>query len=756
MVLPLSSSRTFHLQLEPSGGLFSSRFRASAADEHGHRHEISVDPKSFYRGHVLGEENSNVQAYVGDEVIARILSGDEEYHVEPIWRLLNAADRLPNVQSQHREGDVIVYKRSDVVSRGGNYPLRFCGNADPVSTMTNTFSATESDEKRDTAEDKTRRKRSAVRNTCRLLLVADFRFFQKMGNSKEATTINYLIGLIDRVDIIYKESDWNNKLDKDYGLQIDEILVHNAPTAVEQGQLHYNMNGTETPNKQVWDVKRLLEQFSQDIADNVSRVCLAHLFTYQDFDQGTLGLAYVGSNKEKNIGGICSPGFRNKTLKKEIFLKTGLTSTKNYGKTILTKEADLVTTHEFGHNFGAEHDNENCAPSDEEGGKYVMYPFAVSGDHPNNKLFSPCSKRAISATLLAKARICFEARKPQLCGNWRVETGEECDSGMAFGEGDACCTKDCKLRPTSQCSDKNSQCCNNCLFEPKGKLCQQAIPAICRAPAYCDGNSERCPESTPVANDTKCMDYGRCQGGQCQPFCETVHLESCACSDLFNSCKVCCRETNGTCSPYIGADGDVMFLPKGKACIVGFCDGKGTCDKTVQDLVERFWEFIEELDINTFGKFLADNIVGSVLVFSLVVWVPLSVLVHFVDKKLDKRHEENKAKAFALPAEMNSVDSAPFHIVHRNPIMHQGTNLAFPAPSPSFMPSRSTAVAPGQPPGPTGNRPHAHIEGWPQIGAMQTIPEDCCPEGDGDRPLDKSASEDWTNSVDQAGPETNC
>lgn len=30
------------------------------------------------------------------------------------------------------------------------------------------------------------------------------------------------------------------------------------------------------------------------------------------------------------------------------------------------------------------------------------------------------------------------------------------------------------------------------------------------------------------------------------------------------------------------------------------------------------------------GKFLADNIVGSVVVFSLLFWIPLSILVHFV------------------------------------------------------------------------------------------------------------------------------
>ena len=53
------------------------------------------------------------------------------------------------------------------------------------------------------------------------------------------------------------------------------------------------------------------------------------------------------------------------------------------------QEADLVTTHELGHNFGAEHDPDNipyCAPSDDNGGKFVMYPIAVSGDHYNNKV----------------------------------------------------------------------------------------------------------------------------------------------------------------------------------------------------------------------------------------------------------------------------------------------------------------------------------------------------------------------------------
>ena len=35
-------------------------------------------------------------------------------------------------------------------------------------------------------------------------------------------------------------------------------------------------------------------------------MCLAHLFTYQDFDEGTLGLAYVAPAKTGVPGGLCS------------------------------------------------------------------------------------------------------------------------------------------------------------------------------------------------------------------------------------------------------------------------------------------------------------------------------------------------------------------------------------------------------------------------------------------------------------------
>ena len=89
-----------------------------------------------------------------------------------------------------------------------------------------------------------------------------------------------------------------------------------------------------------------------------------------------------------------------------------MTTTLNRKERILSTEAELVTVHELGHNWGANHDNvdaAHCEPGGAEGNysKYsrrttfgkciisyhlVMYRNAVSGEHPNNDKFSSCSR----------------------------------------------------------------------------------------------------------------------------------------------------------------------------------------------------------------------------------------------------------------------------------------------------------------------------------------------------------------------------
>ncbi|XP_004082314.1 disintegrin and metalloproteinase domain-containing protein 17 isoform X2 [Oryzias latipes] len=699
-------NRDFQLYLTTNTDLFTEKFKAVIVDKHGNEKNFDVPLQNFFTGHVVGEENSRVQAHIdADEFSAHILTNEDEYNIEPLWRFTESP----------KDDRLLFYRSDDIKNLSRIASPKVCGYVKAEDNDLLPHSSRRSWEDQD--EHHHREKRQAhdhKKNTCPLLLVADYRFHQQMGRGQESVTINYLIELIDRVDDIYRNTTWDEEY-IDYGVQINQIIINKEPTKPPPGRassrwVHYNMKDSPDGGREVWDVKKLLEQFSSDIADNASAVCLAHLFTYQDFDEGTLGLAYVAPSKPQALGGLCSrPYYPSASSKKASYLNTGLTSTKNYGKTILTKEADLVTTHELGHNFGAEHDPDNipyCAPSDNEGGKFVMYPIAVSGDHVNNKRFSNCSKISVGKTLRSKAPLCFKERNSKVCGNSRVEEGEQCDPGLLNLNKDPCCTPDCQFKPTAKCSDTNSLCCKNCQFKARGERCQEPINATCKGISSCTGNSSECPPPENAPDNTVCVDSGQCRNGECHPFCEAIqNSHSCACNETDNSCKVCCKDKNGFCSPVTQADGSFLYLRKGKPCTVGFCDGNGKCMKQVQDVIERLWDFIDKLDINTFGKFLADNIVGSVVVFSLIFWIPLSILVHCMDKRLDQQYEESKRVFYSTgncPETASSFEPMPPRLV-KLPLSSAGRTGQSSQQAPLLSPAwaTSTASASTQDPGPS-------------------------------------------------------
>ncbi|XP_068609537.1 disintegrin and metalloproteinase domain-containing protein 17 [Brachionichthys hirsutus] len=706
--------RHFRLYLRTNDQLFTEDFRAVTVDEDGRERNLPVNRHNYFSGHVVGEQNSRVQAHIDhDEFSARILTDDDEFSVEPLWRFTSAPP----------DGRLLIYRSEDIKNLGRLQRPSVCGyvTSDPSQLLPASVSTATMEERGE--EDSSRRRRQApqhLRNTCPLLLVADHRFFKHMGREEESTTLNYLIELIDRVDDIYRNTSWDDEF-SGYGVQIQQIIIEKRPTPVAPGKSHFNMRGSPVKKRDVWDVKKLLEQFSADIAQKASNVCLAHLFTYQDFAEGTLGLAYVAPSKPDIAGGLCSQACPSSSNEhRAMYLNTGLTSTKNYGKTILTKEADLVTTHELGHNFGAEHDPDDvpgCAPREDRGGKYVMYPIAVSGDHANNKMFSDCSKRSIVKRLRSKAPSCFKRRNVNVCGNSRVERGEECDPGLLRINSDRCCTPDCRLRGGAQCSDRNSACCRGCRFESEGEVCQEPMNATCKGHAYCTGNSSECPPPEDAPDDTVCLDSGQCVGGDCVPFCQAVlKLQPCACNETNASCRVCCRRGD-VCVPYRDETGRFLFLRKGKPCTVGFCDGAGRCMKQVQDVVERLWNFIDELDIDTLGTFLADNVVGSVVAFSLLFWVPFSILVHCVDKKLDQQYEQ-KSRFFPSNAELlSSLESASVH-VFKPPIF---SGAAVPRFHPSGPQQTSTPPASGSGPDP-GHGPAPPPLDSPRMATIQEDP----------------------------------
>ena len=82
--------------------------------------------------------------------------------------------------------------------------------------------------------------------------------------------------------------------------------------------------------------------------------CLALLFTYRDFKEGVLGLAWVGDPDVDSPGGICSKGVALQELRQRLNFNTAVVSFLNYGLRIPRAVSVAMVAHELGHNFGAE------------------------------------------------------------------------------------------------------------------------------------------------------------------------------------------------------------------------------------------------------------------------------------------------------------------------------------------------------------------------------------------------------------------
>lgn len=618
--------RQFNMELTKRDGLFTEDFEVYGVEEDGREKRHTLDKESFYMGYLEDDPDSIVKMHLeGDDITAKIYTKEEHYHLEPSWRHI----------SEPHNFSMIAYRSSDVK---GNKTSSFCGHDHHLPEGLK-YEKTEEQlngykfsQKKKSSH--SRQKRSPPRfHVCPLLLSADYRFYQSMGQSNMQISMNYLVSLVDRVDLLYKATEWEPGY-SGFQFQIKKIVIHKQPSPMSDD--NYNIERSSKP----WGVQELLEVYSKE---DHSAYCLAHLFTYQDFSNGVLGLAYIGTPRSNAVGGICTSVYYAGNGKRQ-YLNTGLTTTVNWGRRVLTEEADLVTAHELGHNFGSEHDpgseGDECAPGNAAGGNFLMYPASVTGAYINNKRFSICSKRLISPVLREKSARCFvEPSQTSLCGNYRKENGEQCDVGIVdASDPDPCCTSNCRLKPGTACSDKNSVCCDNCQFASQTKLCRAPTDqnANCKATAYCTGRNIYCPPEQPIMNHTPCIDNGTCMGGECMPFCEVRGKRSCICPSVTLSCLFCCINIeNGACEPYMDTHFSPALtvpVPNGKPCETGACQ-MGVCEAQTQDIIARFFDVFEGFTISTIGRIIKDNIVGATLIISLLIWIPCSCLVHYVDVK---------------------------------------------------------------------------------------------------------------------------
>ncbi|XP_065297900.1 disintegrin and metalloproteinase domain-containing protein 10-like isoform X1 [Dermacentor albipictus] len=300
--------------------------------------------------------------------------------------------------------------------------------------------------------------------------------------------------------------------------------------------------------------------------------CASYLWTHRDFPGGTLGLAYM-AEPDGFSGGICeqfqsgggivvdtgTTGYIGR-----LSLNTGVVTFLNKNMRVPQRVSEITFAHELGHNFGAPHDMPpDCVP-DGTGGNFIMFASATRGNKPNNRRFSLCSVRNISAVLMqmfsqrGSRPNCLQEPQGPFCGNSIREMNEECDCGYERQDcgTDVCCyarehgeinRKPCTLRPGAACSPSNGACCSSdCRFHNTSTACRPEDD--CSFEAYCTGTSGECPPSDWKPDGTLCNHATQlCDAGECsQSVCRLYNLVDCYLTGSYLSmadmCLIACRE----------------------------------------------------------------------------------------------------------------------------------------------------------------------------------------------------------------------
>ncbi|KAK7493003.1 hypothetical protein BaRGS_00015733 [Batillaria attramentaria] len=648
--------RTFDLILSPGSPVLAPDLKAKTVDRHGRETLFHVSPHDFYTGHLAEGRSVKVHAHFEDGILsASVHFPSEVYVVEPAWRHLPPSDNYT----------MIVYRASDVKRdeatpiEGTSGEFRFFPDFRTFNCTNRTSRGTGCDLYRQNREMKwahwkMRHKRAVCdKKMCRLLVVVDYDFYRNVGIT-EQNTIQYLVDILHKTNERYKTTVWDVGM-SGFGLQIADITIH---TGYTERTGHYNQ-------KKQWGSRDKLIAFFRT-AKSLTKYCLGHLFTSYAFADRTLGLAAKADSDRSDPQGICGRPTFDPETQTMIGVSGGFSSAKDvYGYRLLKLELELVSSHEIGHSWGSSHDPDTakCAPSSWNGGRYLMWPTALSGMAANNKLFSPCSKREIASVLKSKANLCFVRDTTDLCGNAVIDKDEECDVGLGIRvRENPCCTADCRLRRGAVCSDVNFACCVDCKVAANDTECASEQNLVCRKAAYCDGKSLNCPESEAADDNTPCLDRGECHNGECLSFCAVLgrkkgdNLAPCVCDQNSTaSCRYCCLRNvshsdgtyNSTCEP------TEVILSYGRPCDLGFCV-QGICKKIEATLIFRFFEHFSSFRFDRVAYFLKSNAVLLVVVLSLLVWIPASCVISMLD-----RHDEEQRTLDLAAANRAVFDREP-------------------------------------------------------------------------------------------------
>ncbi|XP_059159875.1 ADAM 17-like protease [Physella acuta] len=616
-------SRLFHVSLKSGTDVLAKGFKAHLVHGDGRMTSYYIDQSKIFTGHLSDNTESSVNAHIEDTLwFIIIFDGNETYTVEPARNLLKPYENLHN-------DTLIAYRGSDLKSEGSHcgvkYPEDFAGLH--VRQSRGTFA-------HHSKGSANRPRREENRDTCSMYYVADYHFFSRRCRKQYLTCSSLMITFVENVNAIYRRSrfvDRNFHVIEGAGLQIGMLILYVTPTySADTIQPHFNAKDIR------WEMRNKHKSFSYFTSYVEDFYCHHHLLTSYPMPGRILGMAY--------IGGVCHLPVRG-----YLVMNTGVSSgIDSLDGDIPSLQFNLVMAHEVGHIFGSNHDPDTgeCLPPTEDGGRYLMWDRAVTGQNPNHKVLSPCSLREIGDRLSYAYCLVEKSSISYFCGNGIVDPGEECDAGaLGIANADDCCTSSCTLAPGVQCSDMNTECCQNCRMAKKYHECYNSGNIECKKRSVCSGNSYSCPLPKNAQDWTPCFDGGLCYRGRCLGFCEVksikenVSLKSCMCQGD-NACKWCCFDYSspnqpGPCKPYSD-----QILLDGRPCYYGYCEG-GECKRNITSTIMRIYSYLQTIPSSSysFGEFLKSNIVLMVILVVSLFWIPISWVVYNLDSESREKVE---------------------------------------------------------------------------------------------------------------------
>ncbi|XP_041351385.1 disintegrin and metalloproteinase domain-containing protein 10-like [Gigantopelta aegis] len=487
-----------------------------------------------------------------------------------------------------------------------------------------------------------------MQRSCKVHLIADHLYFKYVGNMNIGSTVEAMSSSVGQADVIFRSTDFDGDgYGDNIGFVVGNITIYSDPH--EPG---YKLQDESL------DAEPYLKAFSKY---DFTSYCLGVAFTYRDFS-GTVGLAWRAiANQRITSGGICEDredGMSYNSL---------LVSQLNGGEFFPGYKSAFALTHEFGHSFGSDHDginDPNCSPKSKRG-KFIMHEFVISGNEPNNVLFSSCSIQNMNPVIVKKG-FCLKTDRGPVCGNAIREDGEECDCGTSgtCRYVDPCCIPSdinnsvdipCTFghNKTKTCSPKHSPCCSeDCvpIRSSKRQICRPKTD--CSHESYCDGVGSSCPASVNLPDGKPCNGERKiCESGKClTSICEWLKLNDCQCASKLLFCHVCCKEYNASedeCAPV----GSFAVAPKYSTNVriqMGHgCNGdKGYCDKTHVCIMDRLDDVLDIFASNTFqediDRWLEKHwfyVVGGFIIILVIVVI---FVVTF------KRHHDSHVEALRV------------------------------------------------------------------------------------------------------------